>query len=96
MSDTAKQKCLPFYRCHTIKRRSSLALQAQRREIKADAHEFHQRAAVPLGEGVCAPAVHGGIRALPARIRTPAHRGAGKYCVKRHNVLAHSKNRHVK
>lgn len=53
-------------------------LQNQRREVEADPHELHQRAAVAAGEGVRPPAVHGGLGEVPAGLGPAAHRGSGE------------------
>lgn len=58
--------------------RRAARAQNQRTKIETDAHELHQRAAVPAGEGVRAAAVHGGLREVPPGLRSAAHRSAGE------------------
>lgn len=57
----------------------SALVQEQRWEVQADAHQLHQRAAVPAGEGVCPAAVHGRLGEVPPGLRSAAHRGSGVY-----------------
>ncbi len=58
-------------------RRAAL-VQNERRKVEADAHQLHQRAAVPAGEGVRAAAVHGRLGEVPPGLGSAAHRSSGR------------------
>lgn len=81
-SHVSETKCFsfPFFLCslHVQSQRGPALLQNQRWEVETDAHQLHQRAALPAGEGVCAAAVHGRLGEVPAGLSPAAHRGSGE------------------
>lgn len=78
-----------FYLCicspsDQSQRRPAL-VQNQRRKVETDAHQLHQRAALPAGEGVRTAAVHGRLGEVPPGFGPPAHRSSGKKRLKYKN-----------
>lgn len=79
--------CFFFCSFDVQSERRAALLQNQRWEVQTDAHQLHQRAAVPAGEGVRSAAVHGRLGEVPPGVRAPAHRGSGEKAAGEHSDI---------